>query len=119
VSNNPWQRYDALGAVIKLHREHLGLQQQEAAKRIGICASFLHDIEAGWRRPGLNRVAKIAEVLEIDKDVLYIYMGMLPPDIAASSHVGIVLDGLDELRIRLRALDIPDYSCGGKAVEEG
>jgi DNA-binding XRE family transcriptional regulator len=108
MSNNSWQRYDALGAVIKLHREHLGLQQQEAAKKIGICASFLHDIETGWRRPGMNRVAKIAEVLEIDTDTLYIYMGVLPPDIAASKHVGIILDVFDELRLRLELKEQSD-----------
>ncbi len=98
MSMNPYQRYVRLGALICVSREGLGLQQKEAAKQIGISASFLHDIESGWRRPGMNRVEKIAEVLSMDTDALYTLMGVLPPDIADCYGIGIVLDGLAGIR---------------------
>jgi predicted transcriptional regulator len=106
MSQNQWHTYERLGACVKSHREFLGLSQQDTARQIGICAPFLHDIETGMRRPGMNRVARIAEVIVINSDILYFHMGVLPPDIAACDVVGVdIMDAFQTMRLSLKEKD--------------
>jgi DNA-binding XRE family transcriptional regulator len=69
--------------AIKTYREGLALSQIEMAKKIGVSAGFMHDLEKGRRKVSPQRALK----LEID---VGIPRHVLRPDIWPSlpSHAG-------------------------------
>lgn len=70
------------GEEITARREHLEIRQHELARRLGISAQYLNDIEHGRRRPLRARlVSRMARELEIDPDILWFRAGRIPPDI--------------------------------------
>ncbi|HEU0168508.1 MAG TPA: helix-turn-helix transcriptional regulator [Chloroflexota bacterium] len=54
----------ALGAEIRQRRMALGVSLREFARRIGVSAPFLSDIEAGRRNPSGDVLARIAGELQ-------------------------------------------------------
>lgn len=61
-----------LGEVLKSQRETLALTQRELATRIGVKPSHVAYLETNRRRPSLGLVARIAEVLHLDKETLFL-----------------------------------------------
>jgi transcriptional regulator with XRE-family HTH domain len=61
-----------LGSVIKETRRSLGLSQQALAEKVGVKGSYIAYIENGDRRPSLALLAKLADVLGLEKDRLFI-----------------------------------------------
>jgi transcriptional regulator with XRE-family HTH domain len=62
---------DTLGSRIRQARERYGMSQVELARRIGVSATALNQIESGKTAdPGVSRIVKIAEILGVSTDYL-------------------------------------------------
>lgn len=61
----------ALGARIRAARERYGMSRAELARRIGISATALYDIEVGRSEPLAGRIEAIARVLHVTTDELH------------------------------------------------
>lgn len=78
------------GEIIKERREELGLSLRSVAKKLGMLAMYLSDIERGNRTPPIGNnvkedyMSKIIKVLQIPNDQVDIFY-----DIAYASKYGI------------------------------
>jgi transcriptional regulator with XRE-family HTH domain len=62
---------DTLGSRIRQARARYGMSQVELARRIGVSATALNQIESGKTAdPGVSRIVKIAETLGVSTDSL-------------------------------------------------
>jgi len=61
-----------LGQVLKSQREILGLTQRELALKLGVKASHVAYLEKDRRRPSLGLVSRIAKVLGLPKEPLFL-----------------------------------------------
>jgi transcriptional regulator with XRE-family HTH domain len=66
-----------LGAVVKEARNSLGLSQRQLGEEIGVKGSHIAYIEGGERRPSLHLLSNIANVLNLEKNELFL---LLHPD---------------------------------------
>jgi len=57
--------YRSMGNRIRMERKRLKLTQEELAEKANISANFLGHIERGTKRPTLDTLKKIADVLQI------------------------------------------------------
>jgi transcriptional regulator with XRE-family HTH domain len=62
----------SLGEVLKSQREIFGLTQRELALKLGVKASHVAYLEKGRRRPSLGLVSRIADVLGLAKEPLFL-----------------------------------------------
>jgi transcriptional regulator with XRE-family HTH domain len=66
------RKSNQLGETIRRHREALRLTQRSLAQRLGVEASHVAFIESGRRKPSLKLVARLADVLGLDRqDLLF------------------------------------------------
>ena len=63
--------YTIVGKRIRQERRRLKLTQEELAEKADISANFLGHIERGTKRPTLNTLKKIADVLQIPMGALF------------------------------------------------
>src|SRR2546425_9274990 len=89
----------SLGQRIRELRREADLSLREFAKKLGVSAAFLSDVELGRRYPSDSKLAKIAHILDISFAELQAY-DTRPP--------------VDELR-RLSAVD-PTYGLALRTV---
>jgi transcriptional regulator with XRE-family HTH domain len=61
-----------LGELVKDRREDLGLSQRSLAQKLGVEASHIAFIESGRRKPSLKLVARLADILDIERQSLLI-----------------------------------------------
>src|SRR5215470_9212608 len=61
-----------LGEMVRVQREALGLTQRSLAEKLGVEASYVAFIESGRRKPSLKLIARLADVLGIDRQTLLI-----------------------------------------------
>jgi len=61
-----------LGQVLKRQRETLGLTQRELASRLGVKAAHIAYMESGRRRPSLSLLSRLADVLGLKKEPLFL-----------------------------------------------
>jgi transcriptional regulator with XRE-family HTH domain len=61
-----------LGEVIRRQREALGLTQRELAAKFGVKASHVAYLENNRRRPSLGLLSRIADVLGLEKEMLFL-----------------------------------------------
>jgi transcriptional regulator with XRE-family HTH domain len=61
-----------LGELIKSRREGLRLTQRSLAQKLGVEARHVAFIESGRRRPSLKLVARLADILGLDRQTLFI-----------------------------------------------
>jgi transcriptional regulator with XRE-family HTH domain len=66
------RKSNQLGETIRRHREALGLTQRSLAQKLGVEASHVAFIESGRRKPSLKLVARLADVLGLDRQDLLI-----------------------------------------------
>jgi transcriptional regulator with XRE-family HTH domain len=66
------RKSNQLGETIRRHREALGLTQRSLAQKLGVEASHVAFIETGRRKPSLKLVARLADVLGLDRQDLLI-----------------------------------------------
>jgi transcriptional regulator with XRE-family HTH domain len=62
----------SLGQVLKSQREILGLTQRELALKLDVKASHVAYLEKDRRRPSLGLVSRIANVLGLEKEALFL-----------------------------------------------
>jgi len=65
-------RKKTLGQVLKQQRTALDLTQRELALRLGVKASHIAYLEAGRRRPSLSLLGRLANVLGLQKEPLFL-----------------------------------------------
>jgi transcriptional regulator with XRE-family HTH domain len=61
-----------LGKLVKAHRERSGLTQRALAQELGVEPSHVAFIETGRRKPSLKLVARLADILGVDRQTLLI-----------------------------------------------
>jgi transcriptional regulator with XRE-family HTH domain len=61
-----------LGKLVKTHREGSGLTQRALAQELGVEPSHVAFIETGRRKPSLKLVARLADILGLDRQNLLI-----------------------------------------------
>ena len=61
-----------LGEFLKARREALGFTQRELAAKFGVEPSHVAFIESGRRKPSLKLIARIADVLGLDRQELLV-----------------------------------------------
>ena len=61
----------SLGHVLQKRRHALGMTQREVASRLGVKPAHVAYLETDRRRPSLGLLAKIASLLELDKERLF------------------------------------------------
>lgn len=61
------------GSLIRDRRRELDMKQDEVARRIGVTAGCIANLEGGTRRPSEKLVAKLADVLALDARELFLY----------------------------------------------
>ena len=66
------RKSNQLGETIRRHRGAFGLTQRSLAQRLGVEASHVAFIESGRRKPSLKLVARLADVLGLDRQNLLI-----------------------------------------------
>ena len=73
----PQQGYAALGAHITRLRNAQGLSRRETARRANVDATWLARLEQGtYASPNLRAVGKVARVLGVDVEELYVVAGL-------------------------------------------
>ena len=64
--------YEIVGKRIKEYRERLDLTQEDLAFAIGTSAAYISEMERALKKPSLDKLADIAEVLEVTvNDFIY------------------------------------------------
>ena len=64
--------YTTVGRRIKQFRSQKRITQEELAFRIGTSAAYISNIECGKKKPSLQKLAQISEVLEVTvNDFIY------------------------------------------------
>src|ERR1700758_982509 len=66
------RKSNQLGETVRRHREASGLTQRSLAQRLGVEASHVAFIESGRRKPSLKLVARLADVLGLDRQELLV-----------------------------------------------
>lgn len=61
-----------IGGAIKIIRVKHKVSQQELAKGIGVTQGYLSLIEKGEREPGFDLIGKIADMLRVPPQLLFI-----------------------------------------------
>src|SRR5438477_10567048 len=61
-----------LGDVLKQRRGILGSTQRQLAARLGVKASHVAYLEKGRRRPSLSLLARLANVMGLEKEPLFL-----------------------------------------------
>ena len=65
--------YHSIGQRIRHFRKAKRITQEELAFRIGTSAAYVSNIESGKKKPSLQKLTEIAEVLEITiNDLIYL-----------------------------------------------
>lgn len=60
-----------IGKRVKQVRESLGVKQNWLANKVGMSATWLHDIESGRLRLSAEMAKKIADALEVDVAIFF------------------------------------------------
>src|SRR5215472_13670924 len=61
------RKSNPLGETVRRHREALGLTQRTLAQKLGVEPSHVAFIESGRRKPSLKLVARLADMLGVDR----------------------------------------------------
>lgn len=64
--------YAQVGEKIKVHRQALGISQEALAELCNVSASYVGHIERGTRRLSLNVALRLADILHIGLDYLFL-----------------------------------------------
>jgi len=61
-----------LGQVLRKRRELLGLTQRELSRQLGVKSSHVTYLESDRRRPSLGLLSRIADVLGLQRETLFL-----------------------------------------------
>jgi transcriptional regulator with XRE-family HTH domain len=68
----PMKNTNQLGDLVRSRREGLGLTQRSLAAKLGVEPSHVAFIESGRRKPSLRLVARVADILRVDRQNLLV-----------------------------------------------
>jgi Helix-turn-helix domain len=73
--------------MIRGRRRELGMIQVKLAAQVRleekpVSAGYIHDLERGWVMPPPHVIEQLAVALELDRDLLYLAAGQIPPEVA-------------------------------------
>ncbi len=78
--------YTTVGKRIRQFRSQKRITQEELAFRIGTSAAYISNIECGKKKPSLQKIAQISEILEVTvNDFIYpanIINSLMPDDLS-------------------------------------
>jgi HTH-type transcriptional regulator, competence development regulator len=63
---------ETVGQIIRARRENLGLLLRQVASYVDIDQAILSKIERNERKPTKNNILKLAEILKLDKEDLFV-----------------------------------------------
>jgi len=63
---------NSLGFMLRDRREEMRLTQRQLAAKLGVKASHIAYLENGRRRPSLSLLRRIADVLGLDKETIFL-----------------------------------------------
>jgi transcriptional regulator with XRE-family HTH domain len=66
---------ERFGLNVKMYREEKGLSQEKLAEEAGLHRTYISAVERGVRSISLTNIQKIANALEIDVHLLFIFKG--------------------------------------------
>jgi HTH-type transcriptional regulator, competence development regulator len=72
---------ETIGQRIKRERMSRGLTQRQLAELVGVGVPHISKVEAGRENPGEPLLRKLAEVLDLDADELFLVARRLPDDL--------------------------------------
>lgn len=108
----------SIGALLRAHREAVGLSQVALARRLRISQQVLSRIESGARQdPRFSTIARAAGILGISLDGLAAEAGLGPrpasaADVRIDAEFAAIEEGLDRLRERVAKLRRRPRSAG-------
>ncbi len=75
------------GTMIRARRKELELRQEDLASQVeiegrAISQTLLSDLERGSAAPRPHLIEQFARVLKLNRDVLYLAAGIVPPEVA-------------------------------------
>jgi CheY-like chemotaxis protein/DNA-binding XRE family transcriptional regulator len=68
------------GAAVRLHRDQLGISQEELAGRASLHRTYISDVERGARNVSLESIYRLAAALEVPLSVLFARFETFSPD---------------------------------------
>jgi hypothetical protein len=73
--------------MIRGRRRELGMIQVKLAAQVRleekpVSAGYIHDLERGWVIPPTHVMEQLAAALELDRDLLYLAVRQVPPEVA-------------------------------------
>lgn len=74
-------RRTPLAEALVSARKTKGCFAKDVARQAGISPQYLSDLEQGTREPSDEVLVRLANVLDLDTDILWFCRGKLPPDI--------------------------------------
>jgi len=86
------------GKGMMIARTQIGMSKRQLALKVGVDASFITHIEAGRKRPSLDTIEKVAEVLGMPLPLLML-LSADPSELKgiATDHAGVLGDRLATL----------------------
>jgi len=117
--------YTSIGKKIRQERRRLRLTQEELAEKADISANFLGHIERGTKRPTLNTLMKIADVLQIPMGALFAAettYGLPPEDLFIKRFMSLVRDKKreeKELVLKIAKMILEKPKKGSKKAKKG
>lgn len=100
------------GAAVRLHRDLLGISQEELAGRAGLHRTYISDVERGARNVSLESIHRLATALEVPLHILFSRLGessldkspqpsLLPDEMV---EILIVEDSAEDADLTIKAL---------------
>lgn len=89
------QRWEALGAFIRDHRENAELSLRKMADLTGVSNPYLSQIERGLRKPSAEILQQIAKALEISAENLYVRAGWLDDESTGAAPADNVISAIE------------------------
>ena len=117
--------YRTIGKKIRQERRRLKLTQEELAEKADISANFLGHIERGTKRPTLNTLMKIADVLQISMGALFAAettYGLPTEDLFIKRFMSLIRDKKreeKELVLKIAKMILEKPKKGSKKAKKG
>lgn len=87
------------GELISIKRKELGWTQKELAEKLSISPQYLNDLERNRRdAPSDQLIVAFADVLELDKDLLFYSAGEISPELREHKDLEVVQQAIAAFR---------------------
>jgi len=78
---------EEFGRMLRGRRRELGMTQVQLTAQVrledkSVSAGYIHDLERGWVIPPARVMEQLAVAIALDRDLLYLTVGQIPPEVA-------------------------------------